>query len=95
LETVDVRVGAAEAVVEVRDVAVAVVAAADEVEEPEIPLAAFWKASNWLPGLIAKTMPCWQCPDCRQNTQTGFVSRTVNLAAGKGPFRFDAETGML
>ena len=90
LEMADVAVGDAAVVAG----AVAVVATA-LVVVAAIPLAAFWKASNWLPGLMAKTIPCWQCPDCRQYTQTGVVSRTVNLAAGKGPFRFVAGTGTL
>jgi hypothetical protein len=87
LEMADVVVGDAAGAVAVVAAALVVVAA--------IPLAAFWKASNWVPGLMAKTIPCWQCPDCRQYTQTGLVSRTVNLAAGKGPFRFVAATGTL
>ena len=93
LDMPDVVVGDAAAVVVVAG-AVAVVATA-LVVVAAIPLAAFWKASNWLPGLMAKTIPCWQCPDCRQYTQTGVVSRTVNLAAGKGPARFVAGTGTL
>ena len=40
------------------------------------PIAAAWNAANWLPGLIAKTMPSWQWPVWRQYTQTGLVSVT-------------------
>lgn len=66
-----------------------------ETEELPVPIAFALKASNLLPGFTAKTIPCWQWPDWRQYTQIGSVSRTVSWAAGKGPFKLSAATGML
>jgi hypothetical protein len=55
--------------------AVAVGAAADADEAGGVaPLvAAAWNAAKLLPGLIAKTMPDWQCVDWRQYAQIGVV----------------------
>lgn len=42
------------------------------------PVAPAWNAGKLLPGLIAKTIPCWQWLACLQYAQTGLVSSTVN-----------------
>ena len=58
-------------------VAVTVMTLAEEAEA--LPaVAADLNASNLSPGLIAKTIPCWQWLAWRQYTQTGLVSGTVN-----------------
>lgn len=49
-----------------------------EVLELAPPVAAAWNAAKLLPGLIAKTIPCWQWVACWQYAQTGLVSSTVN-----------------
>ena len=48
-----------------------------------VAIAFDWKVSKLLPGLMAKTMPCWQWPVWRQYTQTGLVSVTANWAMVK------------
>jgi hypothetical protein len=76
-------------------VGVAVVVAAAE-EEAEFPSAFALNSSNFLPGLIANTMPdCRQCVACRQYAQMGSVLVTVISAPGKGPSTLSASTGWL
>jgi hypothetical protein len=77
---------------------VALGVAPDVVEEEFVvvfPIAAAWNAANLVPGLMAKTMPCWQWPVWRQYTQTGLVSVTWNCACWKGPLVLFSDTGML
>jgi hypothetical protein len=54
-------------------VAVGAAADADDAEGAAPVVAAAWKAAKLLPGLIAKTMPDWQCVDWRQYAQIGVV----------------------
>lgn len=65
---------AAEVVADAVDEAVVLVVVVELAE----PVAAAWNAAKLLPGLIAKTMPCWQWVACLQYAQTGLVSWTVN-----------------
>ena len=50
----------------------------------EEALAVAWNASNDLfaVGLMAKTMPCSQCPVCSQKNQSGVVTLTVMVNEG-------------
>lgn len=82
----------------------AILDAAEEVEEAatevadwvvEFPMAAAWKAANFCPPLMAKTMPFWQWPIWRQYTQTGLASTTANCACWKGPLVLLSATGIL
>jgi hypothetical protein len=74
-----------------------VVDGATEDTEPTaaLPMAAAWKAANWVPGLTAKTMPCWQWLAWRQNIQMGFKSKTLSWACWKGPLVLFGNTGTL
>jgi hypothetical protein len=80
-------------------VGVALDAAGDAEEEEFVvvvfPIAAAWNAANLSPGLMAKTMPFWQCPVWRQYTQIGLVSVTWNCACWKGPLVLLSDTGTL
>jgi len=56
------------------------------------PIAAAWKAANWVPGFTAKTMPALQWVPCLQYTQTGVVSLIVSSATGN-PSVTESATG--
>jgi hypothetical protein len=60
-----------------------------------LAMAAAWKAANLSPGLMAKTMPCWQWLAWRQNIQIGFKSSIVSWACGEGPLVLFDDTGTL
>jgi hypothetical protein len=59
------------------------------------PMAFALNAWNFLPGLMANTIPCWQCVDWRQNAQTESVVVTVISAPENGPLTSSAATALL